>query len=103
MRAYGSDPAVDPYSARQWQPAVAVRPRRRIPIIHIVLFVATFITTSLNGALEAGVNPLADPASIRAGFPFSVTLLTILLCHEFGHYFLAVVHGVRATLPYFIP
>jgi len=46
---------------------------------------------------------LGDPASIRAGFPFSVTLMSILLVHELGHYFLSKVHRVRATLPYFIP
>src|SRR2546426_8489729 len=103
MRAFGSDPAIEPYAAPPWQPTVAVRRPRRIPVVHIVLFVATFITTSLNGALEAGANPLVDPASIRAGFPFSVTLLSILLFHEFGHYILSAVHGVRATLPYFIP
>jgi membrane-associated protease RseP (regulator of RpoE activity) len=103
MRAYGPDPAIEPYSAASWEPTLAVRRRRRIPVIHIVLFVATFLTTSLNGAFEAGVDPLVDPASIRAGFPFSVALLSILLFHEFGHYILAAVHGVRATLPYFIP
>jgi membrane-associated protease RseP (regulator of RpoE activity) len=27
----------------------------------------------------------------------------ILLCHEFGHYFMARKHHVDATLPYFIP
>src|SRR6266852_1151371 len=103
MRAYGPDPAIEPYSAPPWERTVAVRHPRRLPVIHIVLFAATFITTSLNGAFEAGANPLVDPASIRAGFPFSVTLLSILLFHEFGHYTLAAVHGVRATLSYFIP
>src|SRR5262249_53454107 len=96
-------PALHPCGWPPWQPAGAVRRQRRIPLIHIVLFVATFTTTSLNGAFEAGVNPLVDPASIRAGFPFSVTLLSILLFHEFGHYFVSAIHGVRATLPYFIP
>ena len=103
MKPFGSEPAIDVYSAPQWeQPVVAARPRR-IPLVHIILFVATFITTSMAGAFEAGANPLADFASIRAGFPFSVTLLSILLVHELGHYTLSQVHGVRATLPYFIP
>lgn len=38
-----------------------------------------------------------------AGLPFAGTLLTILLFHEFGHYTLSRVHGVRCSLPYFIP
>ena len=55
------------------------------------------------GAYEAGVDPLANFSSISAGFPFSITLLSILLVHEMGHYTMSRVHGVKATLPYFIP
>jgi len=68
-----------------------------------VLFVATFITTSMAGAYQSGADPLVDPMSIVAGFPFAITLLTILLIHELGHYSLARYHHVRASLPYFIP
>jgi len=32
-----------------------------------------------------------------------LTLLAILLAHEFGHYFAAWYHGVDASLPYFLP
>jgi membrane-associated protease RseP (regulator of RpoE activity) len=103
MRTVSPEPVVDPYSARPWEPPVVVRRPRRVPLIHIVLFVCTFITTSMAGAFQVGANPFADPASIRAGFPFAVTLLSILLIHELGHYTLAMVHHVRATLPYFIP
>lgn len=103
MRPFGSDPAIDAYTASPWERPVAASRPRRIPLIHIILFVLTFITTSMAGAFEAGANPLADFTSIRAGFPFSVTLLSILLVHELGHYFLSLVHGVRASLPYFIP
>jgi len=103
MRSFGPDPAIDVYTAPPWERPVAASRPRRIPLIHIVLFVMTFITTSMAGAFEAGANPLRDFASIRAGFPFSVTLLSILLIHELGHYTLSLWHGVRATLPYFIP
>ena len=37
------------------------------------------------------------------GLKFSVSLLFILLCHEFGHYIACRIYGVDATLPYFIP
>src|SRR5205823_9543048 len=37
------------------------------------------------------------------GLPFSLTLLTILLAHEFGHYLAALYHRVDASLPYFMP
>ncbi|HVM96934.1 MAG TPA: site-2 protease family protein [Candidatus Acidoferrales bacterium] len=90
------------YRPQPFPPVVAAR-QKRIPLIHIVLFAMTFVTTALAGAFNAGANPLSDPASIRAGFPFAVTLLSILLVHELGHYTLARVHNVSATLPYFIP
>ncbi len=34
---------------------------------------------------------------------FSVPLLTILGCHEMGHYFAAKRHNIAASLPFFIP
>ncbi len=34
---------------------------------------------------------------------FSAALMGILVCHEFGHYFVGVHHGVDMSLPYFIP
>jgi membrane-associated protease RseP (regulator of RpoE activity) len=80
-----------------------VAPSRRVPLLNLLLFVATFLTTSLAGAFQQGANPLTEPATILQGLPFSITLLSILLCHEMGHYVLARRHGVRATLPYFIP
>lgn len=42
-------------------------------------------------------------AYLLAGWPFLVSLLGILLAHEFGHYFAARYHNVAVTLPYFIP
>ena len=37
------------------------------------------------------------------GAEFAVPFLTILVCHELGHYVAARVHGVDASLPYFLP
>jgi membrane-associated protease RseP (regulator of RpoE activity) len=54
--------------------------------VHIALFVTTCATTTLS-----------------LGPWFSATLMTILLCHEMGHYLVARHHGVPASLPYFIP
>src|SRR5215475_14706639 len=84
-------------------PSLELPSRQRIPLIHAVLFLLTLVTTSLAGAFQQGANPLADPRTIVQGLPFAITLLSILLCHEMGHYLLARRHGVRATLPYFIP
>jgi len=37
------------------------------------------------------------------GWPFAVSLLGILLAHEFGHYFMGRHHNTNVSLPYFIP
>src|SRR5512139_1269151 len=107
MRSFGPDHTADTYpippAVPTWEAVKPARQARRIPLLHIVLFAATFVTTAMAGAFQLGADPLSDPASIRAGFPFAVTLLSILLIHELGHYTLSKVHGVRATLPYFIP
>jgi membrane-associated protease RseP (regulator of RpoE activity) len=46
---------------------------------------------------------LALARSILSGWPFALSLLVILLSHEFGHYFASRYHKTAATLPYFIP
>jgi membrane-associated protease RseP (regulator of RpoE activity) len=105
MRLFRRNAAVEDYPiATTWTEPAAVRPRAmRVPLLHIALFAVTFVTTSMAGAYQAGVDPFESLANIRAGFPFSVTLMSILLVHELGHYTLSRMHGVRATLPYFIP
>ncbi|MEP6925964.1 MAG: site-2 protease family protein [Pyrinomonadaceae bacterium] len=45
----------------------------------------------------------ANPAILFNGLAFSLSLLTILTFHEFGHYIACRLYGVKATLPYFIP
>jgi membrane-associated protease RseP (regulator of RpoE activity) len=53
--------------------------------------------------MMAGADPIADPAALLEGVPFSASLLLILLAHEFSHYITSHRHGVRASLPMFIP
>ncbi|MBI4529765.1 MAG: site-2 protease family protein [Deltaproteobacteria bacterium] len=77
--------------------------QKRKTWLHVALFLVTLLTTTLAGALQNGVDPLSNPAAIVTGLPFAVTLMTILLVHELGHYFMSRYHGVQATLPYFIP
>jgi membrane-associated protease RseP (regulator of RpoE activity) len=107
MRALDPDHSLESYpvpsAAPPWGPAVAARPPRRAPIINLVLFALTCVTTTMAGAFTAGADPLSDWGSMRAGIPFAATLMSILLFHELGHYTLAKLHGVQATLPYFIP
>ena len=71
--------------------------------IHVLLFVLTFFTTLFAGAMLSGVIPWETPGKIYMGLPFSLTLLLILITHEFSHYFMSRRHNVSVTLPYFIP
>jgi len=43
------------------------------------------------------------PVELLDGLPFSLTLITILLAHEVGHYLAAAYYRVDASLPYFLP
>jgi membrane-associated protease RseP (regulator of RpoE activity) len=78
--------------------------------VNIILFVLTVFSVMLVGAQPSGSIP-ADPAgqllfltrSFLSGWPYAVSLLSILLAHEFGHYLMSRHHHTRATLPYFIP
>lgn len=76
-----------------------------VPVLNIVLFLITLLTTTMAGAnvIPLGINPLTNPGALISGLPFAATLMSILLVHELGHYVMSRVHGVRASLPYFIP
>lgn len=76
---------------------------KKIPFLHIVLFVLTAFTTVFAGTLQKGVNPFREPDRLIEGVPFSFTLMLILLSHEFSHYAASMWHKTKATLPYFIP
>ena len=65
--------------------------------LHLLLFVLTCGTTFVAGA------QLAGSFDVRAGVQFAGTLMTILLCHEMGHYIVARRHQLDVSLPYFIP
>ena len=45
----------------------------------------------------------ARPQLLLDGLAFSITLMTILLAHELGHYFACRYYGIDASLPYFLP
>jgi membrane-associated protease RseP (regulator of RpoE activity) len=72
-----------------------ITPTRKLPVLNIVLFLATLVTTTWAGYAFAG--------DIWLGLSFSLTIMLILLVHESGHYIASRYHKVPATLPYFIP
>ena len=107
----GSDPGPDLSAAGYfWEPLPKFRHRYGR---HIVLFLLTFATTTVAGAVAyAGFldsiglferSTLWSIPFLLRGLWYSVPVLLILGAHEFGHYALCRVHDVDATLPYFIP
>jgi membrane-associated protease RseP (regulator of RpoE activity) len=88
--------------------------------LYSLLFVVTLATTSMVGAvmqfdfernvpfdLEQSLGMWGffwnHPVALLQGLPYSLTLLLILLAHEFGHYLASVFHRVDSSLPYFLP
>ncbi|MFQ6046556.1 MAG: site-2 protease family protein [Gemmatimonadales bacterium] len=90
--------------------------------LHTMLFVVTFATVWMGGALLAGGADAAVPFSTRlstaeqvlsrwlaelstwgSGLDFALALMAILLAHESGHYIIARRYGINASPPYFLP
>ena len=66
-----------------------------IIVRHVLLFVVTFVSVSFS-YLQFAIR-------IEDGVVFAASFLLFLGAHEFGHYFAAAWHRVRASLPWFIP
>lgn len=81
--------------------SIYVRWEMKITPIHLILFFSTLLTTTVAGAMMQGINPLSK--DVWKGFYFSIPLLFILSCHEFGHIFAMWKYGVRSSFPFFIP
>ncbi|WP_263415313.1 site-2 protease family protein [Terriglobus albidus] len=100
---------------------VARRPASSPIWVHLLLFLLTLFTTTALGMrymvnFNQGKPPLTSNEDIvphlwiaghlnllPLGLPFSLTLLAILLAHEFAHYAACRYVGVRASLPYLLP
>ncbi len=80
------------------------------PMRNLGLVLLTFVSMVLIGGLSSAdqsslpTDPLQAMLQLtRRGAPFAVALMSILICHEFGHFFMARHHGVPVSLPFFIP
>jgi hypothetical protein len=89
-----------------------IDPKPSNPFVNLVLFILTVFSVLLAGALYDYAGPVSNDFSVIAkylllnlwrGWPFAVSLLAILLAHEFGHYLAARYHRSAVSLPYFIP
>jgi len=116
------DEALKPYNITplfrmdKGQQVIYLTPRRpdpkpARPMVNLILFLLTLLCV-----LWAGIS--ADPGPLPQGFgaqvmyflkallsgwPYALSLMSILLAHEFGHYLMSRHHKTLATLPYFIP
>ena len=97
----------------------AGKPRHRYWLHLLLLLLTLFSTTvvganlaesfaanrpfSLDAALSGYSRAFRQPSHLLAGMPFSLTLLTILMAHEMGHFLTARYYGVDVSLPYFLP
>jgi membrane-associated protease RseP (regulator of RpoE activity) len=77
-------------------------------LLQIFLFITTFATTTLAGAELSYSRSIFfhsdySWSDFALGLQFSIPLLLVLTVHEFGHYFTAIYHRVKTSLPYFIP
>jgi membrane-associated protease RseP (regulator of RpoE activity) len=80
--------------------------------VNILLFALTVLSVLFVGAAYGYQGPFPNDAAgllttlishLWLGWPYAVSLLAILLAHEFGHYFVGRARGAAVTLPYFIP
>ncbi|MDH5198481.1 MAG: site-2 protease family protein [Gemmatimonadota bacterium] len=95
-------------------------PRRERWALHAALFLLTFLTVQLGGAILLGGSVHTLPSlsggwerllgnveawgrASLAGIPFAMALMAILLAHEMGHYLTAKRYAVDASPPFFLP
>ena len=101
---------MDPTPSFVWQPS----PKFQDQVWrHVLLFALTIASTTVVGAVQyagflddfrGSANlPMPFPALLVRGLWYSATILSILGCHELGHYFACRYYGIDASLPYFLP
>ena len=78
------------------------------PWVNIVLYVLTVLSTLFVGAswsdqVPAGADEIWLLKHLWLGWPFALSLMTILTGHELGHYFAGRYYKVPVSLPYFLP
>jgi len=89
--------------------------RKEKPVwINILLLIATIITTIITGSIMylgyfdiykiPDIMVIFEPVNLLYGaLLFSLPLMSILSIHEMGHYFTSKKHGIRTSLPFFLP
>lgn len=77
---------------------------RRELAVSVGLFLACLVSVFwVYGTQWRGGDPFGDPETAAASARFAGGVMVILLAHELGHYFVALRHGFRLSLPWFLP
>ncbi len=113
---HSTDPEPAPHSSNNTLPnamtTTATAPQGTQWRRPVILFACTVLTTLISGmVMENGtvpplvvlLSPVTYPALLLDGLPFSLSVLSILMAHEMGHYLYARWYGVGTSLPHFIP
>ena len=88
------------------------KPRPSNPWVNLVFFALTMVSVLVAGTLYAYEGPEPNSTTellkmlwnnLGLGIHFTISLLAILLAHEFGHYLAGRYHKTAVTLPYFLP
>jgi Zn-dependent protease len=88
-----------------------IKPRPANLRVNLIFMALTVISVFMAGAWYANDKPLNSVSEIYryaivhilSGWPYAVSLLAILMAHEFGHYLVGRYHKADVSLPYFLP
>jgi membrane-associated protease RseP (regulator of RpoE activity) len=89
---------------------ITVKPSN--PMVNLILFLFTLLSVIWVGTIYSYEGPVPEDFSeqikmlfsnLELGLSYGLSILAILLAHEFGHYLAARYHKADVTLPYFIP
>jgi len=83
-------------------PLPAARPRPRRVRLPVLLLIATCLSTLFAGFHLADLS-LGAGHMVFVGVQYALSVITVLACHEAGHFFQARRYGVYTSYPYFIP
>ncbi len=75
----------------------------RQPRLAVFAFAATCVCVFIVNLPRWGAGPLLSPDSLWHSFVFTVLLMSILVTHELGHLWVARLHRLRLSVPWFVP
>jgi hypothetical protein len=89
-----------------------VEPKPSNSWINVLMFFLTLLSMLVAGTMYSYDGPVPEGSfglirvllsNMDLGLSFGVSLLSILLAHELGHYLAGRLHKTSVTLPYFLP